>query len=317
MPPSDYLRAGGRAEPASADPAVAAVERPAPAGVNAPAFGSDVVADTLRVLDIPYIALKPGASYRGLHDSLVNFLGNSAPQMLLCLHEENAVAIAHGYAKVTGKADGRHRPQQCRADARDDGGVQRLVRPRADAGARRDRAGRRRQAAAVDRLDPYRADQGALVRNYTKWDDQPASVRRRPRDAAARRRIATTPPLGPVYVCLDAGLQEAKLGDLPPLPTPSAACRAVARPRRPIWRAKAAADCCNRPSGRDPRRARLAQRGSVGAPRRSSPRRWAPVVLTDPKTGATFPTRTAARRRAAGNDPARGLRRCCARPTSS
>ena len=74
-----------------------------PAGVNAPGFGSDVIADALRALDIPYIALTPGASYRGLHDSIVNFLGNETPQMLLCLHEESAVAIAHGYAKVTGK----------------------------------------------------------------------------------------------------------------------------------------------------------------------------------------------------------------------
>ncbi|HEY9361252.1 MAG TPA: thiamine pyrophosphate-binding protein, partial [Xanthobacteraceae bacterium] len=82
-----------------------ALERPANlTGTNAPAFGSDVVADTLRALEIPYIALNPGASYRGLHDSIVNFLGNETPQMLLCLHEESAVAIAHGYAKVTGKA---------------------------------------------------------------------------------------------------------------------------------------------------------------------------------------------------------------------
>src|SRR5581483_3329517 len=61
---------------------------------NAPGFGSDVVAETLRTLDIPYIALNPGASYRGLHDSIVNYLGNETPQMLLCLHEESAVAIA-------------------------------------------------------------------------------------------------------------------------------------------------------------------------------------------------------------------------------
>src|SRR6185503_7271942 len=67
-------------------------------------WGSDVAADVMRSLDIPYVALNPGASYRGLHDSLVNHLGNRAPQMLLCLHEEHAVAIAHGYAKVTGKA---------------------------------------------------------------------------------------------------------------------------------------------------------------------------------------------------------------------
>src|ERR1700687_2068707 len=87
--------------PASADASTSAIDRPVPAGVNASGFGSDVVADALRALDIPYIALNPGASYRGLHDSLVNYLGNERPQMLLCLHEESAVAIAHGYAKVT------------------------------------------------------------------------------------------------------------------------------------------------------------------------------------------------------------------------
>src|SRR5947208_17180350 len=57
----------------------------------------------LRELDIPYVALNPGASYRGIHDSLVNYLGNTRPRMLLCLHEESAVALAHGWAKVTGR----------------------------------------------------------------------------------------------------------------------------------------------------------------------------------------------------------------------
>ena len=86
-------------ETPAAHPSLRALERPANlTGTNAPAFGSDVVADTLRALEIPYIALNPGASYRGLHDSIVNFLGNETPQMLLCLHEESAVAIAHGYA---------------------------------------------------------------------------------------------------------------------------------------------------------------------------------------------------------------------------
>ena len=64
-------------------------------------WGSDVVAQMLRALDIPYLALNPGSSFRGLHDSLVNYSGNTDPQMLVCLHEEAAVAIAHGYAKVT------------------------------------------------------------------------------------------------------------------------------------------------------------------------------------------------------------------------
>src|SRR5882757_3074283 len=78
------------------------------AGIDVPSaaqgdgiWGSDVLARMLRVLEIPYVALNPGSSFRGLHDSLVNHLGNERPQMLLCLHEEHAVAIAHGYAKVT------------------------------------------------------------------------------------------------------------------------------------------------------------------------------------------------------------------------
>ena len=64
-------------------------------------WGSDVAAQVLRRLDIPYIALNPGASYRGLHDSIVNYLGNRMPQIVLSLHEENAIAVAHGYSKVT------------------------------------------------------------------------------------------------------------------------------------------------------------------------------------------------------------------------
>src|SRR5207302_60528 len=66
------------------------IERPTGVAPAEPTFGSDVVAATLRALGIPYVALNPGSSYRGLHDSLVNFLGNTAPQMLLCLHEEHA-----------------------------------------------------------------------------------------------------------------------------------------------------------------------------------------------------------------------------------
>ncbi|MGE3147023.1 MAG: thiamine pyrophosphate-binding protein, partial [Pseudorhodoplanes sp.] len=92
QPTSGSARHGAR----KAD-ALAALERPQGAGANAPGFGSDVVADTLRALDIAYVALNPGASYRGLHDSLVNYLGNERPQMLLCLHEESAIAIAQGY----------------------------------------------------------------------------------------------------------------------------------------------------------------------------------------------------------------------------
>src|ERR1700728_1894171 len=77
------------------------IERRLPSESDA-RWGSDVLAELLRALDIPYVALNPGASYRGLHDSIVNHLGNERPRLLLCLHEESAVAIAHGWAKVVG-----------------------------------------------------------------------------------------------------------------------------------------------------------------------------------------------------------------------
>ena len=66
-------------------------------------WGSNVAAAMLRRFGFPYVSLNPGASYRGLHDSIVNHLGNETPSMVLCLHEDHAVAIAHGYAKATGE----------------------------------------------------------------------------------------------------------------------------------------------------------------------------------------------------------------------
>ena len=76
-------------------------DTPVPARESEECWGSDPIAAMLRALDIPYISLVPGATYRGLHDSIVNYLGNRAPQMVLSIHEENALAVAHGYAKVT------------------------------------------------------------------------------------------------------------------------------------------------------------------------------------------------------------------------
>jgi thiamine pyrophosphate-dependent acetolactate synthase large subunit-like protein len=196
----------------AAHPSIRALERPANlTGSNAPGFGSDVVADTLRALEIPYIALNPGASYRGLHDSIVNFLGNETPQMLLCLHEEAAVAIAHGYAKVTGKA--------MAAAVHSNVGLFHATMAIFNAWCDRmpavilgatgpvDAAKRR---PWIDWIHTAR-DQGAIVRDYTKWDDQPASP------AAAREALiratwmANTAPKGPVYINLDAEMQEAKL----------------------------------------------------------------------------------------------------------
>jgi thiamine pyrophosphate-dependent acetolactate synthase large subunit-like protein len=193
------------------DSEIAKLDRPLPAGVNAPAFGSDVVAEALRATGIPYVALNPGASYRGLHDSLVNYLGNQQPQMLLCLHEESAVAIAHGYAKVTGKA--------MAAAVHSNVGLMHASMAFFNAWCDRmpmlvlgatgpvDAAKRR---PWIDWIHTAR-DQGALVRGYTKWDDQPASPSAA-REAILRGAwIANTAPRGPTYVNLDAGMQEEEL----------------------------------------------------------------------------------------------------------
>ncbi len=194
-------------------PTIAELDRPVPAGVNAAGFGSDVVADALRALDIPYIALNPGASYRGLHDSLVNYLGNERPQMLLCLHEESAVAIAHGYAKVTGKA--------MAAAVHSNVGLMHATMaffnawcdrmPMVVLGATGPVDATKRRPW-IDWIHTAR-DQGALVRGYTKWDDQPASPVAA-REAVLRAGwIANTAPRGPTYVNLDAEMQEAKLAE--------------------------------------------------------------------------------------------------------
>ncbi|MGA7433331.1 MAG: thiamine pyrophosphate-binding protein, partial [Xanthobacteraceae bacterium] len=202
----------------AADPAVAAVERPTPAGANAPGFGSDIIADALSSLDIPYIALTPGASYRGLHDSIVNYLGNSKPQMLLCLHEEAAVAIAHGYAKVTGKAmvSAVHSNVGLMhaAMAMFNAWCDRMPMVVLGATGPVDAVKRR---PWIDWIHTAR-DQGALVREYTKWDDQPASPGAA-REAILRGTwIANTAPQGPVYINFDAEVQEAKVSEpLPPI----------------------------------------------------------------------------------------------------
>src|SRR5690242_5945587 len=141
------------------------------------AWCSDAIALLLRELDIGYIALSPGSSFRGLHESLVNVLDNRDPEMLLCLHEEHAVAIAHGWAKVTGQPMG----VLVHAD------VGLMHATMAVYNAFCDRVpmlimGGVAPMDAARRISPahwYHSvlDQGALVRDYVKWDDQPFSLR--------------------------------------------------------------------------------------------------------------------------------------------
>lgn len=282
-------RAQGGGKPASMPPVDGDIDRPLPAGVNAPAFGSDVVADALRALDIPFIALNPGASYRGLHDSLVNYLGNERPRMLLCLHEESAVAIAHGYAKVTGKA--------MLAAVHSNVGLMHATMAMFNAWCDRmpmvvlgatgpvDAVKRR---PWIDWIHTAR-DQGALVRGYTKWDDQPASPQAAAEALMRAGWIANTAPKGPTYVNLDAGMQEAKLTE-PPAPLDAARSMpdiAAAAPAGPVAQAATLLAAARRPvilAGRVSRspqawneRVALAER--LGA-----------RVVTDLKVAAAFPT---------------------------
>ncbi|HEY8288529.1 MAG TPA: thiamine pyrophosphate-binding protein, partial [Acetobacteraceae bacterium] len=265
------------------------VERPLQAAVTNALFGSDVVADTLRSLDMPWIALTPGASYRGLHDSLVNHLGNERPQMLVCLHEENAVALAHGWAKVTG------RPMAAAVHSN----VGLFHATMAIFNAWCDRApvlvigatgpvDAARRRPWIDWIHTAQ-DQGAIVRPYVKWDAQPASP------AAAREALlraawlASAAPCGPVYVNLDAGMQEAAVTEplpaidharfLPPM-TAAAAPAAVAEAAALLRQARHPVILMGRVSRSD----------SAWAQRRALAEALGARVATDGKIGAAFPT---------------------------
>ena len=275
------------------------MEQPAGTPPPAPQYGSDVVAETLRELALPYIALVPGASFRGLHDSLVNYLGNRDPQMLLCLHEEHAVAIAHGYAKVTG--------QPMAVALHSNVGLFHATMAIFNAWCDRmpvlilgatgpvDAVKRR---PWIDWIHTAR-DQGAIVRPYVKWDDQPASPEAA-REALLRAMWHTcTAPQGPVYVNLDAEMQEAPLAaPLPPITAvryvPAAA---QVPPAETIREAAAILRGAKTPMfliGRVSRNpadwdARVALAEMLNA-----------TVLTDLKVGAAFPTEHPLHANAAG-----------------
>lgn len=265
------------------DLAVPADEQPAMA------WGSDVIAEVLRRLDLPFFSYVPGASYRGLHDSMVNYLGNKRPQMVLCLHEEHAVAVAQGYAKVTGRpmAVGLHSNVGLMhaTMAIFNAYCDRVPMVILGATGPLDATARRPWIEWIHTA----ADQGALIRNYTKWDDQPGSVGAAVESLVRADQVTRGYPSAPVYVCLDAGLQEAPAPDAtalpdlaryqppePPAPGAEAVRRAVAllgQARRPLLmfgRGGRGADAWDR-------RVRLAER--LGA-----------CALTDLKAAAVFPT---------------------------
>ena len=151
------------------------------------------------------VAFNPGASFRGIHDSLVHTDG--APQVVLCLHEAVSVAVAQGYAKAAGKPMAALLHDVVGLQHGEHGDLQRVVRPRPvlSSAAR----GRSRGApAALDRLDPHRHVQAELVRDYVKWDDEPHDMLSVPESFARAYTASRAEPAGPVYLCYDFDLQE-------------------------------------------------------------------------------------------------------------
>jgi acetolactate synthase-1/2/3 large subunit len=169
--------------------------------------GADFMVDVLKALDFEYVAANPGSSFRGLHESIVNYGGNQKPELLTCCHEESSVAMAHGYAKVDGRpmlvmAHGtvglQHASMAVYNAFADRVPVYMVIGNILDAQFRR---------SDVDWTHAVQ-DATAMVRDYIKWDDMPASLTHFAESAMRAYKIATTPPCGPVVLVADAVLQE-------------------------------------------------------------------------------------------------------------
>lgn len=191
-----------------------------PQAPRRPQYGSDMMIDLLHLCGIEYAACNPGATFRGLHDSLVNYGGNRMPEMIECCHEEISVAIAHGYAKATGKPMAAliHNivGLQHASMAIFNAWCDRVPLLAIGATGPMDTTIRR---PWIDWIHTALV-QGNLVRDYVKWDDQPHSLASVPESFLRAYRIALTEPQGPVYLCYDAGLQEDRLASPVPLPDP-------------------------------------------------------------------------------------------------
>jgi thiamine pyrophosphate-dependent acetolactate synthase large subunit-like protein len=165
---------------------------------------SDVMVDVLKKIGFDYCAINPGSTFSGLHESLVNHGGNTAPEILTCLHEESALAMCHGYAKSAG------RPMMAIVH----GTVGLLHSSMALFQAWADRvpvfmivAHHRNPSGLINR--PHSAqDMGSIVRDFVKFDDEATTMERFAEASMRAYRIAMTPPMGPVLLTVGAELQE-------------------------------------------------------------------------------------------------------------
>ncbi len=169
--------------------------------------GSDFMIDVIKSLGIEYVCANPGSSFRGLQESVVNYGGNKAPEFITCCHEESAVGMAHGYAKIEGKPLAvfahstvglQHAAMAIFNAYCDRVPVYIVLGNNIDATMRR---------PGVE-WDHSVQDAAAMVRDFIKWDDLPISLTHFAESAVRAYKIAMTPPMMPVLLVTDAELQE-------------------------------------------------------------------------------------------------------------
>ena len=175
--------------------------------VNQTTSGGDFMVDVFKTLDIDYLSMNCASSFRGLHEAVINHAGNTKPEILNCPHEDIAVHLAQGYAKIAGKP----MAMICHGVV----GLQHATMAMYNAwcdrvpvivlGGNIVEANKRAPGAewVHSAIDP-----AAIVRDYVKWDDQPTSLQHFAELAVRACKIAVTPPMGPVMLSLDAELQE-------------------------------------------------------------------------------------------------------------
>lgn len=169
--------------------------------------GSDFMVDVIKTLDIEYVPSNCASSFRGLHESLVNYGKNKKPEFLTVNHEEIGVAMSHGYFKVAGKP----LMTLCHGTV----GLQHASMAVYNAWCDRVPVivvgGNHLEASMRPPGVPTfhsAQDINALVRDFTKWDDTPASLQHFAQSFVRAYKIAMTPPYGPVAIALDADLQQ-------------------------------------------------------------------------------------------------------------
>jgi thiamine pyrophosphate-dependent acetolactate synthase large subunit-like protein len=203
------------ARPVRTAAAVAAKEVDPPSTIEvltADRPGSDFMVDVIKKLGFEYVCSNPGSSFRALHESVVNYGGNTAPEFITCCHEESSIAMAHGYAKIEGKpllvfAHGtvglQHAAMAIYNAYCDRVPVYVIVGNSIDAATRR---------PGVE-WDHSVQDAAAMVRDFVKWDDLPISLQHFAESAVRAYKIATTPPMMPVLLVADSDLQETPVKD--------------------------------------------------------------------------------------------------------